>query len=228
MRRFLNHAESPLSLTLSPCPHSHPRITPGELFSEPAKLQNDDSRPSRDFPTHPLGVPGVSHPSRAAHTRRSPPSQSARSGKKSFRRSRESFSRWREISDPDGSRLARSPSPGPLLALPSAGSRPAQVSLPRSPQREAGDYFPPLSTYGRLLSSSPSSSHFSCPVHIAVVSLQRPRFASPHPTPPLQQQEEAERPCAKIHFNNFRKSELVVLKSRGGCCKSGEFCSTFR
>lgn len=63
------------SVSLSPCPHSHPQITPGELFSEPAKLQNDDFRPSRDFPTHPLGVPGVSHRSQAAHTHRSPPSR---------------------------------------------------------------------------------------------------------------------------------------------------------
>lgn len=82
-----------------------------------------------------------------------------------------------------------------------------------------GDCFPPLSTYGRLLSSPHLLPLFLSGAHRSSFSPTLP----PHFTP-SHASSSATRggggPCAEIHLNNFRKSKLVVLKSRGGCCKS--------
>lgn len=176
------------SVSLSPCPHSHLQITPGELFSEPAKLQNDDSRPSRDFPTHPLGVPGVSHRSRATHTHRSSPSRTLSAQEKSFRCSRESFLAGEKLAirlvlaslahppqvlsqlcPPPGRVLPRFLSAVALRVRLMTVSLLSQLTAASSPPPPPPPTFPVRCTSLWFLSNAPASLH-------------------PYPTPPLQQQ----------------------------------------
>jgi hypothetical protein len=196
MRRFLNHAESPLSLAV-PVPPLPPPDHARRVIFRACEVAEWWLQALQGLPHSPPWGPRRESPEPSrAHPPLASVSDSERSGK-SFRCSRESFLAGEKLAIRLVlASLARSPSPGPLPALPYAGSRPAQVSLRRSSQSQAGDCFPPLSTYGRLLSSSLSSSHFSCPVHIAVVSLQCPRLASPpsHASSPTTR--VGGRPCA--------------------------------
>lgn len=150
--------------------------------------------PPGDFPTHPLGVPGVSHPQPRIPTARLRPGLRA-PGKK-FPVLGRTFSPRGETSGRDGSRRRALPAlPRSLPALqvrPSSASRPAaSVPLRRRVRERCGrgapsaglvTRFPPLSAYGRLLPAAPPPTFPVLFARLHALSSD-PRPTSPHPTP---------------------------------------------
>lgn len=106
-----------------------------------------------------------------------------------------------------------------------------------APGAELVTRFPPLSSYDLLLPPPSSSSHFSCPVLIASVSLQQPpsqphltpsHLSSPAATLTLLGRGAGERGRLRLDpVQQFQEIQRFNLKSWGGCNRSWELGSAF-